>query len=240
MAQGGDDTPVLYAVPVCDVSGAGLMAFAAALGVFHRLRTGEGQYLHTSLAAAGLFMQSGQLVETSTGPDRTLLPQGGRDFAGPSELDRFHTVRDGWIRLQAMPGTTEEQVAAAVGAPTATVRAALADLEADVALERLRAAGIPAAQARLARDLVISGEYADRFQERNVSTDTQYYRPQRYMAFSRTPHHQDMYSPGAGEHSLEILRETGFSADEIDALIDDSHAVHVGQPMQPRVLNPYR
>lgn len=238
MTQGGDDTPVLYAVPVCDVSGAGLLALAAAVGLFHRLRTGEGQYLHTSLAAAGLFMQSGQLVE---GTEQDLLPSGGRDFAGPSELDQFHTVLDGWVRLQAGPGTTVADVVAALGAsPGTALTDAFAALKSEDVLERLRAAGIPAAPARLAREVVVGGEYPDRFQERNVGTDAMYFRPQRYMEFSRTQYQQDMYSPGAGEHSLEMLAELGFTDAEVDALLNESHAVHAGGPMSPRVLNPYR
>lgn len=238
MTQGGDDTPVLYAVPVCDVSGAGLVALATAIGLFHRLRTGEGQYLHTSLAAAGLFMQSGQLVD---GTDENLLPTGGRDFPGPGELDQFHAVVDGWVRLQTGPSTDVTDVLSALGADAGTpLPQAFAVLPLNTVIDRLHRAGIPAAPARLARDVVVGGNHSDRFQERNVGTDAMYYRPQRYMQFSRTTHYQDMYSPGAGEHSVEILREAGFADLEVDSLINVSHAVHAGVPMHPRVMNPYR
>lgn len=237
VAQGGDDTPVLYTVPICDVMGAALLAFGATLGLFHRLRTGEGQRLSTSLAAASLFLQCGQLME---GTDDVQPPVGGRDYPGPSDLDRYYRVSDGWVRIQARAGTTYRDVLAALGAPgTATLEDVLAALPESEVLSRLFQGKVPAAPARLARDFVLSGDYADRFQERRPTSDYLYYRPQRYMQFSRTSYDQDMRPPGGGEHSKELLLELGVSEDEITGLVSKK-AVLLGEPMVARVLNPYR
>jgi crotonobetainyl-CoA:carnitine CoA-transferase CaiB-like acyl-CoA transferase len=237
VTQGGDDMPVLYTVPVNDVSGAGLLAFGACLGLYHRLRTGEGQPITTSLAAAAMFMQCGQLVEGTDDVDVTV---GGRDFTGPSELDRYYRTSDGWIRLQAEPGTTAGDVLAALGSGDGRgLAAAFAVATAGDALSRLYTAGIPAAPARLAKEVVLSGDHPGRFGLHRPAEGIKYYRPSEYCAFSRTAYRQEMRPPGAGEHSLEILAELGCTPDESRRIVDGG-AVLAGQPMLPRVLNPYR
>ncbi|MFK0283159.1 CoA transferase [Streptomyces sp. NPDC090499] len=237
VAQGGDHTPVLYTVPVNDVCGAGLIAFAACLGLFHRCRTGDGQPITTSLAAAGMFMQCGQLVEGAT---EVSALTGGRDFAGPGELDSYYRVADGWVRVQALAGTTADDLRTVLAASAdCALEEAFASRTTEDLLARLYAAGIPAAAARLARDVVLSGDHPGRFELHRPAEDIRYYRPQRYAEFSRTPYDQRMRPPGGGEHSLEILAELGLSSDEVADLLAGK-AVHAGGPMTPRVLNPYR
>src|SRR5207244_7611062 len=63
------------------------------LGLFHRMRTGAGQRVWTSLAGCASIMQSGEVVRFAGRPPAV---RGGRDFAGPSALDRFYRVADGW------------------------------------------------------------------------------------------------------------------------------------------------
>lgn len=237
VAQGGDDTPVLYTVPVNDLSGAGLIAFGACTGAFHRLRTGEGQQLSTSLVAASMFMQSGSLVR---GDFPSLVPVGGRDHLGPHALDRYYATADGWLRLQALEGTQLSQVAAALDLPaSADLAEALSERRAADAVAALNAAGIPSVVARTAREVVLSGGHPGRFTLRTPQPDVSYYRPQQYAEFSRSQYHQDMYPPGAGEHTDTILDELGLTEDEQRALID-ANVVVTGQPMSPRILNPYR
>lgn len=237
IAQGGDDVPVIYTVPVNDVSGAGLIAFSGCLGLYHRLRTGTGQAISTSLVGASMFMQSGQLV---SGDFESLVPRGGRDYLGPGELDRYYQTGDGWVRLQATAGTTADDVRVALGAgPEASLEDAFARIDAESAAQRLYRAAIPAAIAQTAREVVVSGRHPDRFTLHRPEDDVTYYRPQQYVAFSRTKYDQHMYPPGAGEHSREILDELELSANLVERYID-AGAVVFGAPMRPRVLFPYR
>ena len=97
-AQGGDSDPVLFTIPVNDIAAATLSVLGVCLGLFHRLRSGTGQRAWTSLVGCAAMMQSGELVRFA---GRPLAMRGGRDFAGPSALDRFYRVADGWLRLQA-------------------------------------------------------------------------------------------------------------------------------------------
>src|SRR4030088_890706 len=98
-AQGGDSDPVLFTIPVNDIAAATLSVLGVCLGLFHRMRTGAGQRVWTSLAGCAAIMQSGEIVRFA---GRAPAVRGGRDFAGPSALDRFYRVADGWVRLQAI------------------------------------------------------------------------------------------------------------------------------------------
>src|SRR5258708_27580379 len=97
-AQGGDSDPVLFTIPVNDIAAATLSVLGVCLGLFHRLTTGVGQRAWTSLVGCAAMMQSGELVRFDGRPPAL---RGGRDFPGPSALDRFYRVADGWVRLQA-------------------------------------------------------------------------------------------------------------------------------------------
>src|SRR5260221_8661572 len=97
-AQGGDSDPVLFTIPVNDIAAATLSVLGLCLGLFHQIRTGVGQRVWTSLAGCAAMLQSGELVRFAGRPPAI---RGGRDFAGPSALDRFYRVADGWVRLQA-------------------------------------------------------------------------------------------------------------------------------------------
>ncbi|WP_127817823.1 CaiB/BaiF CoA-transferase family protein [Microbacterium sp. CPCC 204701] len=237
VAQGGDDIPVLYTVPVNDVAGAALIAFGACAGLYHRLRTGEGQAMSTSLVAASMFMQSGQLV---SGDFESLVPSGGRDYLGPSELDRYYRAADGWVRIQALPSTDAAVVRNALGGGAEDALEELfSRTDAAIAVERLTLAGVPAVIARVAKDVVVSGDHVGRFTLRRPFGDVTYFRPQEYAAFSRTRYDQEMYPPGAGEHTREVLDEIGLGDGAIERLIESGTVVQ-GAAMQPRILNPYR
>jgi crotonobetainyl-CoA:carnitine CoA-transferase CaiB-like acyl-CoA transferase len=96
-AQGGDDHPVFFTVPVNDVAAAATTALAACLALFHREHTGEGQRGWTSLAAMSALLQAGELVRW---PGRSPARRGGRDYVGPSADDCYKRDGDGWVRVQ--------------------------------------------------------------------------------------------------------------------------------------------
>ena len=108
-AQGGDDDPVLTSVPSCDVAGASMAAFGSIVGLLAREQHG-GQEVSTSLTGVVTIIQAADLVRFAGRP----IPQvGGRDFAGPSPVDRLYAVADGWVRIRT--GGSAHDVAAALG-----------------------------------------------------------------------------------------------------------------------------
>jgi crotonobetainyl-CoA:carnitine CoA-transferase CaiB-like acyl-CoA transferase len=126
LAQGGADDPVASVAPIHDVGTAALAALGILAALFVRGRTGRGQHVTASLAAASVFLQSAELT---TFAGRPAAPAGGVDFPGPSAVRRYYRASDGWLAVAA---TTTGQVAgllAAAGHPEwgALDDAALAD-----------------------------------------------------------------------------------------------------------------
>src|SRR5258708_28643635 len=97
-AQGGDSDPVLFTIPVNDIAAATLSVLGVCLGLFHRMRTGAGQRVWTSLAGCAAMLQSGELVRFA---GRPAAGTGGRGFAGPSAPDPFSQGAHGWRRRAA-------------------------------------------------------------------------------------------------------------------------------------------
>jgi len=240
-AQGGGEDPVFYAMPVNDVSSAAMAALGACLALLHRDRTGEGQRVWTSLAAMGAMMQSGELVRYE---GRQAALEGGKDFAGPSALDRYYRSSDGWVRLQAdEPGATRRLVEAEM---VETIPKEPGDTFTDMekwltgwfagmtsaeAAERLTLAGVPAVVARsleeLSRDDSL-GE-ADVVHLHQPGRGVDFYAAGRFARLSRTEKAGVLDPPGLGEHSREVLAEAGLGDDEIETLIDDGVVV-AGEP----------
>ena len=98
-AQGGDCDPVLFTIPVNDITAATVAVLGICLGLLHRERTGAGQRVWTSLLGCSAEMQSGELVRfegARSGRARRVRLRRAR-----RALDRFYRARDGWLRLQA-------------------------------------------------------------------------------------------------------------------------------------------
>jgi crotonobetainyl-CoA:carnitine CoA-transferase CaiB-like acyl-CoA transferase len=210
------------------------------------MRTGIGQKTWTSLLGCSAMMQCGELVRFDGRPPAV---HGGRDFAGPSALDRFYRVNDGWLRLQA-PNVECLQAAGLVGAWSSST----SDADVAEALERslapkslaealacLTAAGIPATVARRPGDL--PGDPALRdlemFATEHMQDGTPFYVTNRYARFSRTQECGVFKAPGIGEHSRDLLAEAGVRSAEVDALIERG-AVKQGEAFRVVAIQNYR
>jgi len=200
-AQGGESDPVFFTVPVNDVAAAATAALGTCLALFHRERSGAGQWVWTSLAAMSALLQAGELVRWSGRPPP---PLGGRDHAGSSELDRYHACADGWVRAQG----------------DVRVVSGVATLSRDEAVSRLHQAGVPAVPARTVAELVEDEELLD---YEVVQPDprpgrTGCWTPGRHARFSRTARRGILVAPGLGEHTREVLESAGLAPAEVDAL----------------------
>lgn len=234
-AQGGDSDPVFIGIAVNDVSSGCAAAFAACLALFHRARTGKGQRTNTSLAAASVFMQSGELVQYSQCPPPRV---GGRDFAGPAATDRFYAVADGYVRVIANDLAPFAK-AGLVESPTVEEAAAIAQIGRALqavsrhdAVALMEANGIVAVPARNISEFPTDPDIRkDYLTTVNSDTGGQYFVPNRLARFTRTERADKLLTPGAGEHSRDLLEIAGVSADEIKRAIADG-AVHQGRPLE--------
>jgi len=228
-AQGGNSQPVFFTLPVNDVATAATAALGAVLALYHRESRGEGQRVWTSLAGQSVMMQCAELVRYAGKPPARL---GGRDFPGPSALDRLYPTANGWLRLQATAGRHVDglrragflpQVSAGSDEPgmATALTQAFATLDRDMAVERLRLAGVPAAPVRKLPELPLDPQFlaAKALQLLELADGTQVWTAGRYAAFSRTEAAGIKGVAGPGEHSVAVLKERGFSSGEIERLL---------------------
>jgi crotonobetainyl-CoA:carnitine CoA-transferase CaiB-like acyl-CoA transferase len=95
---GGDSRPMLQPNPVNDYGTGFMGAYAVALALLHRQRTGEGQHVDSALAYTAMTLQSPfmQLYEGK----RWNEPR-GQETLGSGPLHRAYQARDGWFFLGA-------------------------------------------------------------------------------------------------------------------------------------------
>ncbi|MEV0685230.1 CoA transferase [Nocardia sp. NPDC050378] len=246
IAQGGDSEPTALSLPPIDLATALCGAFATTLGLYHRTMTGTGQHLSTALGTTALFFQSSELIDY---PDRPAGRAGGRDFVGPSALDRFYSVKDGYVRIQVgnidpakwvAAGLDVDETALARDAATEIARI-LAPLTRDEAERRLKAAAVPAAAARTSGEVAVDEELHD------LGVMSKYTTTQgvdmtltgRFVFFDRTEVHPLRITPGLGEHSIELLAEADVSAESIERMVAEGLVIQ-GSPMDIVYLPPYR
>ncbi len=205
-AQGGDDDPVFYTVPVNDVAASSVIAFGCVLSLLHRRRAGEGGRVTTSLAAMSVLLQAEALVRYEGRPP---APVGSREHVGSDPDDRSYRTADGWLRVApgdaTLPDAMEEWSASR---------------KRDDAVAELNARGVPAVAARTIAEIAADQEmydldvlHPDPRPDREGSTAG------RHALFSRTMRRETLVSPSLGEHTHEVLREAGYTEETIDALL---------------------
>ncbi len=224
-AQGGPDqtdSPAFLTVPINDVLAAGLGALGACAALLARTRLGHGQHVGVTLCASACLLQSAHLVRL---PGARAVPTGGRDFPGPGPLDRLYQTADGWVRLAAVRHAFRDLTAAGLAPDyepadddelAAAIAALLAlRLTADV-LERARAAGIPAARARLPQDLTADERLIRHGLLTVIERDeagVQSVGPGRWLEMPGLRRPAPGQAPRAGEHTGAVLHEIVGAAD---------------------------
>jgi formyl-CoA transferase len=220
---------------------AGLHAALAALAALrHREVTGEGQHIDVSLLDSLLFQSTGYLTLGAMGVD---LPRLGNEFrvAAPA---RTFPCRDGSVMTGVLLDSHWKRLALAIGRPeladdprftTVAARLArrdethrlvaewMAPLDVAEAVDRLVAAGVPAAPVRTyaesAQDPFVSEErYMLQTLPQTDARGTEAPIVGPAAKFSRTPTRVRSAAPRLGEHSDEILDELGIDAAQRERL----------------------
>lgn len=207
---------------------------ALAMGLYHRARTGQGQYMETTMLTSSGYVHSEILTEFPSAPPRQ---QVDRRQMGFGALYRLYECKTGWIFLSARTHHEWRQLTFAIGqldllgdrrfcdaAARRQNDAVLAGLLESVFRQRDNADW----EKEMARSGVPCAVVAESFEEFLADNDAleegehpsfgSYWRLQPRLRFSRSSTHAAPPS-AIGEHTLALLGECGFSATEIDQML---------------------
>ena len=246
--EGPGHPPIKAGVPVGDI-GAGMLAAMGILAAYiHRLKTGEGQLVDTSLLEASIVNTAWvSAIFLATGISPGALGS-AHPLAAPYQALQ---TRDGWVNVGAANQANWLRLVEVVGEPELATDPRFADNSArmqnlpeligiltqsfcqrDTAdwLDRLQTVGVPASPVLsigdmladpqvLAREMVVEVEHSRLGTTRALGSP---------VKFSATPTSIERGAPLLGEHTREILAEFGYADGEINALIADGDVISYG------------
>ena len=236
-APGGEPTKV--GSPVTDINAGMLAALGVVSAYVHRLKTGHGQFVDTSLLEAGImqtYWQSAIFLGSGLRPSAL-----GSAHPLTAPYQAFAT-KDGWITLGASNQPNYERVCRMLDAPELISDPRFRDNPSRMAnlpalveiltahfrdktsrewLDALDAAGVPAGpvfdidemlayEQTKARDMVVETQHPRAGPTKAIGFP---------IKFGDTPGGVVRPAPMFGQHTREVCREAGFSEAEIDAML---------------------
>jgi crotonobetainyl-CoA:carnitine CoA-transferase CaiB-like acyl-CoA transferase len=248
--EGPGRPPVKVGAPACDIVAGLIGAMAISAAYAHKLRTGEGQLIDTSLFEAGItltYWQSAIAMATGVSPG----PMGSAHPLN-APYQAFET-RDGWMNIGAGSDKFFGQLCTIIAAPELaadprfrTGRDRMTNLAALIEtltphfkrrttaewLAALEAAGIPAGPVLSITDMLANPQTVAREMAPVVTHPVagEVATIGLPVKFSSTPGKVLHAAPLFGEHTRTVLTEIGYSAAEIDALLADGAAKAAAVP----------
>lgn len=244
--EGPGRQPVKVGAPVSDITAGILAAMGVSAAYAHKLKTGEGQKVDTSLFEAAIvhtYWQSAIAFATGQSP-------GAMGSAHPlnAPYQAFQTS-DGWINIGAANQSNWEKLAYLIGAKEllndskftdnaarmenrleleSKLNAIIRERKTDEWLAIFEDGGLPSGPVlsimdmhkdpqTIARDMVpeVNHPIAGKMQTIGLP-----------IKFSETPGGVHSPAPILGQHTLDVLIEAGYSAEEAQQLIDSGSAFH--------------
>jgi len=243
--EGPGRPPCKVGAPVTDITAGILAAMAVSAAYGHKLRTGEGQMIDTSLFEAGIthtYWQSAIALATGAAPE----PMGSAHPLN-APYQAFETA-DGWITLGAANQANWLRLLDVLDRPDLGEDERFSEprrrmqhykeLEAILEpvfkqrpsadwLQALDDAGLPAGPVldvtqmhqdphALARDMVVEVEHARLGPVKTIGLP---------VKFSETPGAVLHGAPIYGQHTREVLAEYGYGDDQVSALLESGAAI---------------
>jgi crotonobetainyl-CoA:carnitine CoA-transferase CaiB-like acyl-CoA transferase len=235
--------PVRVGIPIADLSAGIFCAYGIVVALLEREVSGRGQFLHTSLLQAQIFMLDFQASRWTM--KKEVAKQAGNNHPTSIPTGVFKT-KDGHINIAVTGQRIWERFCRSAGAPewlkdpdyaNGAARSKNRDkLNADISrkiesetsatwIERFNKDGVPAGPI-YSIDQVFNDEQvkhlgiAQDLEKPGVGPRTYVGQP---VVLSRTPSRIAAHPPAVGEHTDEVLRELGFD----DAKLADLHKRNV-------------
>jgi crotonobetainyl-CoA:carnitine CoA-transferase CaiB-like acyl-CoA transferase len=205
-----DPPAILGPYNLIDIGTGVLATFATGLGLYHRLRTGQGQHVQGSLCQTATYHQTPYMLAYA-GRKAPNEPR-GYTALGTGPLDRFYQGADGKWFFLSLPESDASKLQDVDGLTTDNLEARFKQEPANVWVQRLQQHGIPA-QMRVPVDELMVDPYVVK---RGLSVSQQVEgvgettAPGLPVRLSRTPMRVGVVKGRPGSDAPAILAELGL------------------------------
>jgi len=232
-AQG--EGPMRVGIPIADLCGGIFAAYGVTVALLERERSGRGQWVHTSLLEAMLYMMD---FQTSRWTIEGEVPTQAGNFHPTSIPTGVYRTKDGFINIAVFGGKIWERFCEALGSPewvtddrsksksnrsvnrdwlNAEIEKKLAAEGSDHWIEKLNAAGVACGRINNMQEAFAEPQVQHLGMLKKVTSkwlgeQTLMGQP---ITLERTPHTIARAAPRRGEHTEEILGEAGYSAEDL-------------------------
>ena len=227
--------PVRVGIPIADLCGGIFAAYGVTVALLEREQSGRGQWVHTSLLEAMIYMMDFQTARWTI--DHEVPGQAG-NFHPTSIPTGVYGTQDGHINIAVFGGKIWERFAEAMGAPewvtdersksksnrsvhrdwlNAEIEKRLKEDTSDHWIEKLNAAGVACGRINNIRETFEEPQVQHlgilkKVTSPHLGEQVLMGQP---VTLTRTPSTIARAAPRRGEHTEEVLREIGYAAEEL-------------------------
>ncbi len=227
--------PVRVGLPIADLSAGIFAAYGIVVALLERERSGKGQWLHTSLLEAQVYMMDFQTARWTIDGE---VPGQAGNFHPTSIPTGVYRTQDGHINLAVFGGKIWERFCRVLGAPewiedarasskgarsknrdwlTAEIEQKLAAHTSEYWIELLNREGVACGRINNLKEVFEEPQVRHLGMVKTVVS--KHYGEQHLVGqpvtLTRTPSSIARSAPRRGEHTQEVLAEIGYSPEEL-------------------------